>query len=129
MPDEQMPKKRFNLLAYFKGWHRKDWLALALLVVVVVIFAIPAYISKNGCEIARPGYECLPAKTVMAEHCEYWGNFSCDSSKDNSLPQVEWYIGNLCTIHNRLHPSDSIDCTNLLRACNAAAGKQVCPLA
>ncbi len=128
MPDEQ-PKKRIDPLAYFRSWTRRDWVALAAFVVLILIFAVPTYSPKNGCEVARPDYKCIPAKTVMAEHCGYWGNFSCDTGSDASLPQVEWYIGNLCRIHDNLHPDDLLDCGNLMKACNQAAGEQVCPLA
>ena len=121
--------KNFNPIAYLKTWRRVDWIALVALVVLVIVLALPDYLPKNGCEVARAAYKCLPAKTVMVENCDMWGNFSCDSTADTSLPQVEWYIDNLCTIHNRLHPDDQLSCGNLRTACNQATGQQVCPVA
>jgi len=135
MPDG-IERKRFDPVAYFRSWRRKDWLALAALVIVVAVLAVPVYMPKNGCEVARAAYKCLPAKTVMAENCNYWGNWSCphcekDSSScpDASLPQVEWYISGLCNVHNQLHADDQLDCTNLKAACNQATGQQTCGLA
>lgn len=106
---------------------RKDYIAIAVLIIVVLLAAMPIYFKPNpDCEIARPGYKCESAKNVMIEHCSYWGEFKCDTSADNSLPQVEWYIGNLCEIHNQ-HHADTFDCSNLMRACNQATGAQTCP--
>ncbi|MEM5804527.1 MAG: hypothetical protein QXU82_01630 [Candidatus Aenigmatarchaeota archaeon] len=104
---------------------RFDIAAIAALVIFVILVSIPVYTDKQGCEVARPGYKCASAKDVMIEHCNYWAKWNCDTSADNSLPQVEWYIGNLCNIHNRYH-ADKLDCSNLKLACNQAAGKTVC---
>ena len=119
-------KKRFDVIGYFKSWRRIDWIALAVLVIFVILVAIPVYWPKGGCEVARPGYKCESAKNVMIENCDYWGNFSCDTSADVSLPQVEWYIKNLCNIHNQYH-ADKMDCSNLKHACNQATGESTCP--
>ena len=105
---------------------KKDWLGIAFLLAVVILLAVPAYYRPNpDCEVARPDYKCASAKDVMIEHCVYWGEFRCDSNADNSLPQVEWYIGNLCSIHNADH-ADKLDCTNLMHACNQVTGNVTC---
>ena len=106
---------------------RFDKAALAALVIFVILMSIPIYTDKGGCEIARPGYKCASAKDVMIEHCAYWGKWGCDSGADISLPQVEWYISNLCSIHNRYHP-DKLDCASLKLACNQATGTETCPI-
>lgn len=119
--------KKLDVIGYIKSWKRSDWVAIAILVIFVIVMAIPIYSSKGGCEVARPNYKCETAKNVLIENCDYWGNFSCDSSADVSLPQIEWYIGNLCKIHNRYH-SDMLDCSNLKAACNSVTGRSVCPI-
>ncbi|MEM5814630.1 MAG: hypothetical protein QXD77_02335 [Candidatus Aenigmatarchaeota archaeon] len=107
---------------------KKDWLGVAIFIIVVALLAIPVYYRPNpDCEVARPAYKCETAKNVMIEHCAYWGKYECDTAADNSLPQVEWYIKNLCEIHNKYH-SDQFDCANLRHACNQAS-EGVCPLA
>lgn len=121
--------RKLNPIAYVKTWRRKDWLAVALLLVVIAVFAIPTYLPKNGCEVARAAYKCIPAKDVIIENCNLWGNWSCNTAADSSLEQVEWYIGNLCKLHDQLHPDDSLNCDNLKIACNQATGQQVCGLA
>jgi hypothetical protein len=108
-----------------KTWKKADFAALVFLILVVSFFGYYVFGPKNGCEVARPGYKCETAWNVMAEHCLYWGNWSCDSSRDVSLPQVEWYISNLCKIHNEYH-DNKLDCTNLKEACNVVTGKQIC---
>ncbi len=106
---------------------RRDWVALAVLLITVALLAIPIYTDKKGCEVARPAFKCESAKNVMTEHCGLWEKYSCDTSKDVSLPQVEWYIENLCKIHNSLH-SDKLDCNNLKAACDALTGLNKCSL-
>jgi len=128
-------KKKFDVVGYFKSWRRVDWIALAVLIVIVILFAIPVYSPKGGCEVARPEYKCETAKNVMIENCIYWGNWSCEhcdakewqSCSHPSLPDVEWYISNLCSIHNQYH-SDKLDCSNLKLACNQATGNTTCPV-
>jgi hypothetical protein len=106
---------------------RNDKLAIVGLVVLVILFAIPVYAPHGTCEVARAAYKCVLAKAVIIEHCQYWGEFKCDTKADVSLPQVEWYIGNLCKVHNNNHPDDKLDCSNLKAACNQAVGQTVCP--
>jgi hypothetical protein len=107
---------------------RRDWMGIALLVIVVALLAFATYYRPNpDCEVARPAYKCESAKNVMIENCALWGKFGCDSSKDVSLPQVEWYLKNLCAIHNSNH-ADQLDCANLKHACNQVT-EGVCPLA
>lgn len=107
---------------------KKDWLGIAILFVVVVLLAIPVYYMPNpDCEVARPDYKCASAKDVMVENCNLWGKFNCDSTADSSLPQVEWYLGNLCQIHNKDH-ADQLDCANLKATCNSVVGHVVCPV-
>ena len=105
---------------------RRDWAALIVLIVVVAILAIPQYADKGGCEVARPEYKCESAKLVITENCQLWEKYSCDTTKDNSLPQVEWYIGKLCDIHNRLHGDDKLDCSNLKSTCDSLTGLNKC---
>ncbi len=110
MTEEHKKKFRIKLT-------KQDKIAIIALIIFVVIFSLPVYLPKGGCEIARPGYKCESAKDVMIENCEYWGQYGCDSSKDSSLPQIEWYIENLCGIHNDYHNA-GLDCSNLKIACN-----------
>ncbi len=102
-----------------------DMVGIALLVLVVIIFAIPVYAPKGDCEIARPGYKCASSVEVMKENCVYWGSYGCDSTKDVSLPQVEWYIGNLCQFASKKQP---LDCANLKVACNQITGNSTCTI-
>jgi len=104
-----------------------DNLAVLGLISFVIIMSILVYTPKGDCEVARPGYKCASASEVMVENCEYWGKYDCDSSSDVSLPQVEWYIGNLCKIANRDH-NYGYDCAGLKHACNQVVEKQVCPV-
>jgi hypothetical protein len=95
--------------------------------------SVPVYLPKAGCEVARPDYKCASAKDVMIENCMFWGNYTCEHCTDwrtcsnPSLQEMEWYIGNLCNIHNRYNP-DQFDCSNLRLACNQATGNATCPL-
>ena len=114
-------KKRINLT-------KKDWVYIIGLIVFIAILTYPNYISKGDCEVARPGFKCESIKNVMVENCQYWGKYSCDTSKDVSLTQIEWYIGNLCKLQNQYHNS-GLDCSNLKLACNQIAENQVCPVA
>ena len=125
---EHHEKKKLDIAGYFKSWRKKDWIALAVLIIFVVMLALPSYLPKNGCEVARPNYKCESAKNVIIENCVFWGKWSCDTTADESLTQVEWYIGNLCGIHNKYN-SDKLDCSNLKLACNQATGNAICPVA
>ena len=104
---------------------KNDWLAIAALIILVGLVAIPSYVDKGNCEVARAGYTCANFKDVLIENCNYWGNFSCDSTKDVSLPQIEWYIGNLCKLGKDKYKFP--DCANLKNVCNVAVGTAVCP--
>jgi hypothetical protein len=132
MPEEREPRKKFDVLGYFKRWRRIDWIALSVLIILIILVSIPVYLPKDSCEIARPGYVCESAKNVMIENCVFWGEYGCESCQDwkvcahPSLPQIEWYIGNLCEIHNRYH-AEKFDCSNLKLACNQATGTATCP--
>ena len=107
---------------------RKDYIGISVLVIVTLLLFFTIYSRPNpDCEIARPGYKCETAWNVMIEHCNYWGEFDCDSSADVSLPQVEWYIGNLCSIHNTYH-DNKLDCSNLRHACNQVTDAITCPV-
>jgi len=113
--------------------NKLDILGIVLLVIFIIIVSIPVYIPKDGCEVARPGYECESAKNVIIENCRVWGEFNCEhcekndweSCIDSSVPSIEWYIGSLCDVHNQ-HHSDKLDCSNLKLACNTAVGEDVC---
>ena len=87
--------------------------------------AVPIYLRSGDCEVAQAGYTCDSAENVMIENCEYWAEYSCDTSADVSLPQIEWYIGNLCEIYRDNH-NGGFDCSNLVSACNAISGKDLC---
>jgi hypothetical protein len=113
-------KKRFNIKLT-----KRDYLGIAILVISLIVLSYPQYLPKGECEVARPGYKCETAHKVMIENCDYWGNFSCNTNADVSLPQIEWYIGNLCGITKN---KDNLDCSNLKAACNQISGKQVCPV-
>lgn len=104
---------------------KRDYVGIAILIIVSFLLVLPSYIPKNGCEIAKADYKCATAKDTMIENCAYWGKYQCDSSKDVSLPDIEWYIGNLCKIQNNLH-NTGLDCTNLKMACNQITGTTVC---
>src|SRR3972149_3386835 len=105
MTEEIQEKKRFNIKL-----DRKDKIALVALIAFVILMAIPIYISKGDCEVLRPGGECASTREVMIENCAYWGQYSCDTTKDVSLPQIEWYIENMCKFSSKKY---NLDCSNL----------------
>lgn len=104
-----------------------DAIAVALLLIFLVLVSIPIYTSKDDCEVARPEYKCASFKDVMIENCVYWGNYSCNSQADVSLPQIEWYIQNMCKLQNQYH-NTGLDCSNLKSACNQIVGNQTCSI-
>lgn len=104
-----------------------DIVSIIALIIFVILVSIPTYLPKGECEVARPAYKCASLKAVMIENCIYWGNYSCDTEADISLPQIEWYIGNLCNLQNQYHNS-GLDCSSLKKACNQITGNQTCPL-
>ena len=125
--DEKKPEEHKEEKKKFKiKLSKYDVAAVLLLVIFVGIVTYLANVPKGDCEVARPGYKCASAKDVLVENCEYWGNFSCDTSQDVSLPQIVWYIGNLCNIQNQYHNS-GLDCSNLKQVCNTILERQVCP--
>ena len=105
---------------------KSDIIALVVLIFFVGLFAMLTYWPKDNCEVARPEYKCATFKDVMIENCNFWGNYSCNSAKDVSLPDIEWYIGKLCDFQNQYHGS-GLDCSDLKSACNQITGKQICP--
>ena len=105
-----------------KKW---DKILIVVAILFIILMAIPVYRDKGDCEVARAGYTCDSAKNVMIEHCEYWSEYNCDTQSDISLPQVEWYIGNLCEIHNDNHKA-GLNCANLQSACNQVSGRSLC---
>ena len=107
---------------------KRDAIAVAVLVVFLIVITIPDYVSKDDCEVARPAYKCASFRNVMIENCVYWGNYSCNTQADVSLPQIEWYIDNLCKLQNQYHNS-GMDCSDLKQACNQIVGNQTCPIA
>ena len=120
--EEEKPKKRFSIK--LSKW---DKISIIILIIFVILVTIPVYIPKGGCEVARAGYKCASFKDVMSENCVYWGNYSCNTSADISLTQIEWYIENLCNLQNQYH-NTGLDCSNLNSACNQITGSKVCPL-
>jgi hypothetical protein len=103
---------------------KKDMFAIIALVLFVFLMAVPIYKDKEGCEIAQAGYTCDSAENVMIDNCKYWAQWNCDSSADSSLPQIEWYIGNLCEIYKKNHDAN-FDCS-LPVACNSISGENLC---
>ncbi len=114
-------------------------------VLFVIVLGLPGLLPKNGCEVARPGYKCASAEEVIKENCRYFAGFSCDSNcsgfggrygceksgcvwvpelrectSDISLPNVKWYISNLCEIAKSRHPG--IDCSDPVEVCKRIAG-------
>ncbi len=121
MPEEK--KKRFSMPKLSK-W---DIVSIIVLLVFLTLVTIPTYVNRENCEVARPNFKCATIKDVLIENCVYWGNYDCDTNADVSLPQVEWYIGNLCDLQNRYHNA-GLECSNLKSACNAVTGSQTCPV-
>ncbi len=122
MEEEKPEKKKKIKFPKLKKW---DIISVIALIIFVILMAIPLYVSKGECEVARAGYKCESAKNVMIENCIYWGKYNCDTESDVSLPQIEWYIGNLCDIHNQYHNA-GLDCANLKLACNQITGNITC---
>jgi len=120
--EKKEPKKRFPFKVKLSKW---GMISIIALIVFVILVAIPVYIPKGECEVARPGYKCASLKNVMIENCIYWGNYNCDTSADISLKQIEWYIENLCKLQNQYH-NTGLDCSNLKSACNQIIGNQTC---
>lgn len=106
---------------------KRDFVAVIVLIIFVVLVTIPNFVSKDDCEVARPAYKCESFKNVMIENCVYWGNYSCNTLSDVSLTQIEWYIQNLCNLQNQYHNS-GLDCSNLKLACNQIVNNQTCPI-
>ena len=102
-----------------------DVIGLIALIVFIILLSIPTYLPKDSCEVARPDYKCASLKEVMIENCAYWGKYSCNTSADASLTQVEWYIGNLCDLQNKYHGT-GLDCSDLKSACNQITGIHTC---
>jgi hypothetical protein len=126
MSEEQVsekPKRKFSFNLKMGKW---DKISIITLIVFAIIFTLPTLVPKGECEVARPGYKCASLKDVMIEHCQYWGEYDCDTEADISLEQVEWYIENLCNLQNQYHDS-GLDCSNLKRACNEISASLVCP--
>ena len=119
--EEEKPKRRFPIKL-----SRLDIISIIILIIFIILVTIPVYSPKGECEVARAGYKCASVKDVMTENCVYWGNYSCDTSADVSLTQIEWYIENLCNLQNQYHNS-GLDCSNLKSACNQITGSHVCP--
>jgi hypothetical protein len=106
---------------------KRDMIAIGILAAFVLISAFMVYTPKDSCEVARGDYECSTVKVAMSEYCAYWGKYSCDTSTDVSLPDVEWFIGNMCNLQNQYHGT-GLDCSNLKSACNKITGIQTCPV-
>jgi len=106
---------------------RNDIISLVVLAIFLIIISIPTFISKTNCEVGRPEYKCATFKDVLIENCNYWGKYSCNTNADPSLPQIEWYIQNLCDLQNNYHNS-GLKCSDLKIACNQITGNQTCPV-
>ena len=121
---EEKPKRK---LPFKIKLSKLDKISIIALIIFVIVVTIPVYISKGECEVARPEYKCASVKDVMIENCVYWGRYDCDTEAYVSLPQVEWYIENLCGLQNQYH-NTGLDCSNLKSACNEIVGNQTCSL-
>jgi hypothetical protein len=119
-------KLRLAFLPHIK-LTRKDILAIVALIIFIIAVTVPTYAPKDSCEVARPDYKCSSVKDVMIENCNYWGKYDCNTNADVSLPQIEWYILNLCKLQNQYH-NTGLDCSNLKSACNKITGDQTCPI-
>ena len=106
---------------------RENIIAIIALLVIVILVTIPTYLPKGECEVGRPNYKCASFKEVLIENCNYWGEYECNTDADVSLPQIEWYIENLCELQNKYH-NTGLDCSNLKSACNKITGSQTCPI-
>ena len=113
-------KHKFNLK--LSKW---DILSIIALTIFLIIVISPTYYTGD-CEVARPNNKCIMFKDALIENCIFWGNYGCESSADVSLPQVEWYIKNLCENQNKYHGA-GLDCSNLKSTCNKLTGNQTCP--
>ncbi|MEM5790832.1 MAG: hypothetical protein QXP77_02190 [Candidatus Aenigmatarchaeota archaeon] len=122
---EEKVNKKFSFK--FPKLSKVDIASIIFLIIFFILVSLPNYMPKNGCEVARPAYKCASFKDVMIENCVYWGNYNCDTQADISLPQIEWYIDNLCELQNKYHNS-GLDCSNLKKACNQITGNQTCPI-
>ena len=119
---KENPKRKFSLNLKMSKW---DKISIMILLVFVILVTLPVFVPKGECEVARAGYKCASLKDVMIEHCEFWGEYGCDTQADVSLEQVEWYIENLCNLQNQEHGT-GLDCSDLKSACNEISGNQVC---
>jgi len=106
---------------------KQDIIAIIALIIIVILVTIPTYLPKGECEVARPNYKCASFKEVLIENCNYWGSYECNTGADVSLPQIEWYIENLCELQNKYH-NTGLDCSNLKSACNKITESQTCPI-
>ncbi len=105
----------------------KEIVIIATFFIFLILVTIPVYKDKHGCEVARPNYKCESAYNVLKENCEYWSKYNCNTSADISLPQVVWYIKNLCEIANE-HHNYGFNCDNPKEVCNQVMNKTVCPV-
>jgi hypothetical protein len=132
MPEEHKHEssepKRPKTLPFNIKIGRNEVIVIIASVIVLAVMSIPPYLPLNDCEVARPAYKCASFQDVMKENCVYWGNFSCNTASDASLPDVEWYILNMCKLQNQYHGT-GLDCANLKAACNRIVGNQTCPVA
>ena len=123
MPEEE---KKHKLKVPFKV-SKTDILSIIVLIIFIAFLSYPTYAPKGECEVARPANKCASFKDVMVENCVYWGKYNCNTASDVSLPQIEWYIQNMCNLQNQYHNSD-LDCSSLKQACNQIVGNQTCPV-
>ncbi len=119
---KEKPKRKFSFNFKMSKW---DKISILILLIFVILVTLPLFVPKGECEVARAGYKCASLKEVMIEHCEFWGEYGCDTQADVSLEQVEWYIENLCNLQNKEH-NTGLDCSDLKSACNEISGSTVC---
>jgi hypothetical protein len=96
MSEEQKtekPKRKLSLNLKMSKW---DKISIMITLVFVVLVVLPTLTPKDNCEVARPGYECASIKDVMIEHCQYWGEYDCDTSSNLKMACNEISASLIC---------------------------------
>ncbi len=126
--EEPKVEERKSRMRLFKiKLTKENIIAIIALIVIVILITIPTYLPKVECEVGRANYKCASFKEVLIENCNYWGEYECNTDADVSLPQIEWYMGELCELQNKYH-NTGLDCSNLKSACNKITESQTCPI-
>jgi len=89
---------------------KKDILSIIIVMFFIILLAIPNFIDKSNCEVARPDYKCATISEVLKENCAY---LQTNNYTDQS---IIWYVQNLCQLQNKYHNS-GFDCSNTIQIC------------